>query len=290
MKLALKIKRQAINAYAKFGTLPYICGIRSVNSLYLPDFLGIGPPKTGTTWLCENLRCHPDVYISKEKEVHYFNRDFHLSLRFYSDKFKAGANKIKGEITPEYYKLSLARIRFIHTIMPHVKLILLLRNPIEQAWSHAVMNLSLSANRELESIDELEFYKHYEASSIFARGGYVGIIENWWSVFPPEQLYIGLYEDIKNQPKKLLKEVFDHIGVSSDVDWSVFPYSNVIIPPVGYKYRNYDRTRGVKVNGYINTKHSMPAKHEDFLKEMYRHDIESLQIILKRDFSNWLCS
>ncbi|MDH4232796.1 MAG: sulfotransferase domain-containing protein, partial [Nitrospirota bacterium] len=273
----------------KLDKVMYAHGLRSSRTLCLPDFLGIGPPKTGTTWLSENLRCHPDIFISQEKEIHYFNRDFHRGLRFYSEKFEAGGGRVKGEITPEYYRLPLERIKFISAIMPKVKLLILLRNPVDRAWSHAVMNFTL-ANKSISDADEKTVCKEFENQPLFKLGGYAQLLKAWCSIFPREQLYIGLYDDIKIQPRELLARVFGHIGVTSNVDWSLFPYNDVIIPPVGEEYRNYDKRRGVKVKGYKGTRHSMPDVYRDRLKNMVRRDIELLRENFGLDVDRWLTS
>ena len=71
----------------------YSLGIRSSRSLCLPDFLIIGAPKAGTTWLSANLDCHPQIYMARNPdcidptEVRYFNGSFRLPLTFYSNLF-----------------------------------------------------------------------------------------------------------------------------------------------------------------------------------------------------------
>jgi hypothetical protein len=273
--------------YGKLDKLAYLRGIRSTVGLNLPDFLVIGPTKTGTTWLYENLRCHPEVYMSEKKEIHYFDHHFHKSLRWYSDNFKKGNNKIKGEITPAYYSLSSTRINFIKTIIPDVRLILMLRNPIDRGWSHAVMNFT-SKNKNIEEAAESEVFEEFKKQPFFTAGGYSGILDTWYSYFPRKQLYIGLYEDINSRPQKILGEIFSHIGVSTTVNWSIFPYDKVIIPPVGKKYENHNKSRGVAVKGYKNTKFSMPDHYRDHLKDIYRKDIESLQKNFGCEIVDWL--
>lgn len=287
MRYALRIAQSIEKGYGRLDKFTYTRGLRSLVGLPLPDFLGIGPTKTGTTWLSENLRCHPGVYICKEKEAHYFNHKFNKSLRYYADKFRDGINKVKGDITPEYYGLPIEKIRFIKTIMPNVKLILFLRNPIDRGWSHAVMNFSLR-NKKIQEVTESEVVSEFKKQPLFRLGGYTGILDAWYSVFPASQMYVGLYENIKVRPMKLLQEVFMHIGVSSNVDWSLFPYNEVIIPPVGIEYTNHDKSRGVTIKGYRNTSFSMPTRYKECLREMYRHDIESMQKMFDGEITKWL--
>ena len=96
----------------------YSSQLRSASKLTLPDFLGINAQKSGTSWLAKNLRYHPEIFVSKEKELHYFDRNYHRSLRHYGKHFLAGRNQVKGEITPAYAILEPKVIRFIQTLMP----------------------------------------------------------------------------------------------------------------------------------------------------------------------------
>ena len=230
-----KMARRFVNIFKRF-MLPYAYAEKQISArimrtnanLYLPNFLGIGAQKASTSWLYENLRCHPELYLPESKELHYFDWNFFQSLRFYSAEFEPGCHKVKGEITPGYSTLSLGRIRLIRALMPDVRLIFLMRNPIDRAFSQALMNLVNLPNREFKEVDESEFYSHFTAKRSVKRGNYLTILDNWLSVFPHAQLYVGSFEDIANCPQKLLGEVFAHIGVSQEVDWSSFPYRRVI--------------------------------------------------------------
>ena len=70
-------------------------------------------------------------------------------------------------------------------------------------------------------------------------------MNRWLSRFPTEQFFVGFFEDISKQPKKLLNNVFKHIDVLCDIDWKLLPYNKVIIPPSGPKCRGHDTGRGV---------------------------------------------
>ena len=120
----------------------YGCGLFSTRSLRLPRFMGIGAHKAGTSWLHVNLQAHPQLFLPRQKELHYFDSYFHSrTLRFYSGQFESADAKIRGEITPAYSILSPKRIRFIRKIMPDVRLIFIMRNPIDRSWSAALMDL-----------------------------------------------------------------------------------------------------------------------------------------------------
>lgn len=250
----------------------YAHGISSTGRLCLPDFLGIGAQKAGTTWLYRNLTHHPEVYIPQEAihyDLHYFDLNFHRSLRFYANKFRAGRDKVKGENTPAYGVMPVKSIRFVRAVMPDARLILMMRNPIDRAWSHALMGLVARTSRSPEEVKETEFYAHFQSKRSLERGDYLSILDGWLSLFPRDQLYIGFFEEIAHRPQNLLSKVFAHIGVSSDVDWSSFPYDQVV-------------NRGPTI--------PMPAKYRDFLERMYCQDIEILYQRFGAPVAGWRCS
>ena len=238
----------------------YSFGIRSTKSLCLPDFLIIGAAKAGTTWLHENLDCHPQVYVARRPgmhdptEVRYFTQSFRLPLTYYSNLFLPGKDKIKGDKSPGYCTLSAFRIRFIRSIMPSVRLIYFMRNPVERAWSHALMNLVRFDGKKVEEVLPSKFYDHFVRSK--EHGLYGATVDRWLRVFPEEQLYFGLYEDIASDPIRVLRDVCEHIRANTDVDWERFPYRRVV-------------NRGQRV--------PMPDEYRRYLEEMYREDIARLE-------------
>ena len=221
----------------------------------LPDFLGIGAQKAGTTWLHENLRSHPELYLPEAKELHYFDWNFHRSLRFYSGHFRAGAGRVTGEITPGYSILPPTRIALIRDLMPDLRLLFLVRNPIDRAWSQALMNLVSRDNRRCEDVSEDEFRRHFRSARSARRGDYLRTIDDWLAHFPQEQLFVGFYEDFSARPRELLADVFRHLRVSTDVDWTAFPYHRVVF-------------KGVRA--------PLPTHLRAELVEMYRDDLRRL--------------
>ena len=205
---------------------------RAADRLPLPDFLGVGAQKAGTTWLWENLRRHPEIFVPDKKELHYFDNKFDQSLRYYTRRFEEARGRIKGEITPAYGILPRERIGFIRAIMPRLRLIFLMRDPVERAWSQAVMDLVVRSGRALDEVPESELLAFLESERSVNRGLYCGMLDNWLSSFPSEQIYVGFFEDIRERPRELMSEVFAHLGVSCDVDWGSFPLQRVILPSV----------------------------------------------------------
>lgn len=194
--------------------LKYMVGLEDSKALILPNFLCIGAQKAGTSWLYKNLRLHPEVFIPENRYIHYFDRHFNKSLKSYSDNFKLGENQTKGEVIPGYGLIKCNRIRFVHKIIPELKLIFIIRNPIERAWSHAVMGLVKDKNRKIEDVSEDDFIQHFHSKLSKTKGNYIKIIDNWTKIFPKEALFLAFNDQILESPEVLLKNIFHHIGVS----------------------------------------------------------------------------
>lgn len=281
----MNLRRKIITAISHLEKPLFARGILPVKYLYLPDFLGIGTMKSGTTWLYENLKHHPEIYLPEEKETYYFSFKFyHHPMVSYSRKFKDGAGLKKGDITPGYSIISKDRIHFIRRIMPNARLILLLRNPIERSWSEAYMNLVVKPKRSFESINEDEFYNYLGQGQCYERSNYVQIIDNWLSEFPEDQLLICLNDEIKASSKELLGKVFDFIGVTRDIEWEKLPYNKIIIP----KYENYGGVhRGQVVDQHSPTDKSIPYKYRVFLDELYKSELDKLIRLYNLPVEHW---
>lgn len=262
--------RRAIQQLKAGLTFPekwiYAKGLRSPKHLALPDFLGIGAQKAGTTWLYEMLRRHPELYLAEPKEVHYFDRRFHRTLAYYTRRFNAGRHLVKGEVTPDYATLPLERVRFIGQVMPRLKSIYLIRNPISRAWSQAQREVLRARRRSFHEVDPEEFYRHFRSPESRAHCAYSKNLARWRSVFPREQIFVGFTDEIRDSPRELLRRIFRHLGVSTEVDWDRFPVHEEV------------NHRG---------KVPMPPEFRDFLTQMYTPEIERLVQEFGDRISHW---
>lgn len=203
-------------------------GTLDVSRLTLPDFLGLGAPKSGSTWLHHNLDRHPGVFVPPEKELHYFCHFHHRSIRWYAGKFRAAGDRVRGEITPNYASLRPSLVDEVADLMPDVKLLLMVRNPIDRAWSHAQMNLARQQNRAVDAVPHAEYIAHFRSSHSIESGDYTTIVDRWSRRFERDRFWIGGYDEMVESPKELLTSVFGFLGVATDVDWSAFPIETVI--------------------------------------------------------------
>ena len=120
----------------------------------------------------------------------------------------------------------------------------------------------------LEDIPEDTLYRHFTSRRSRQRGDYIRILDHWLEIFPREQVYIGFFDDIVERPRELLGEVFRHLGVSDNVDYSAFPYQKRINKGVGVQ---------------------MPERCRAVLSDMYRDDIERLYERFGERVAAWRC-
>jgi hypothetical protein len=249
-------------------------GLRRIEPASLPRFLGIGAPQSGTTWLHENLRCHAELWLPRRKEIHFFDRNFHRGPSWYAAHFRDSGDRLAGEITPSYGALSHRRIRDVRELLPEVRLIYVLRNPVERAWSRARRRFARTGGDPRRAPD-LAFLQALEAEQSIEPGDYepgvmkgdhARILDHWLAEFPAERLLVVRFEDVSARPRALLAAVFRHLGVSADVDWSALPWQRVVNrnPPA-----------------------PMPSDCRAFLEERYRSGVEALQQRLGIELASW---
>ncbi|MEO8955645.1 MAG: sulfotransferase domain-containing protein [Ktedonobacteraceae bacterium] len=224
----------------------------------LPDFLVIGAQRGGTTSLYHYLQAHPCIGPASTKEVHYFDRRFNKSLTWYQGHFPTRVEKyhtqhlsgqtfLTGEATPCYLFYPHAPKRVAQTL-PHVKLIVLLRNPVDRAYSqyyhaldHGFATLSFEeaiereeerAARERTMILQDEYYYsiEYMERGYLSRGMYVDQLQAWMKLFPREQFLILKSEEFYTDPASTIKQVLDFLNVSAtdlQISKEVYkPYNN----------------------------------------------------------------
>lgn len=194
------------------------------------DFIGIGVQKAGTTALYHYLSKHPGISMSEPKELHYFsNPEINFQIEEqnnyidYHKYFEWNREKLRGEITPRYCYSEIA-IPHIYKYNPLIKLILILRNPIERAFSH--WNMRISKNQINSSFlnciraDILRYkfkekFGQYCEDDFVRRGCYSEQIDRIFQYFPQEQVHIIKYEDFRANQKKGLIDLFNFLGLDS---------------------------------------------------------------------------
>ncbi|MFP4190125.1 MAG: sulfotransferase, partial [Candidatus Woesearchaeota archaeon] len=164
--------------------------------------------------------------------------------------------------------LNRKKIQSIKDHMPDVKIIISLRNPIYRDWSAAMMHLVGFRMKKREKISIEEMKKELNSRSVRRRGDYIAYLKKWLSVFDRDQVLIILYDDIRDNPKYVLKRIFSHVGVDASVDSQKYPLHKII---------------------HSHPKVPMPDEIHSMLRERYKEDIEELYELLKdKRILNWL--
>ena len=181
----------------------------------LPDFLCLGAPKCGTSWLHELLESHPDVFIPGElKEVHFFDQRFEKGLDWYAGFFESATNghRVIGEITPNYLYTDPNRIKSCESVQ---RLVIIYRDPVERCISHYKFRMRLDNYNG--SFDE--FLVDYPEAIDWSRYG--RHFQRYLEVFSRNQFLILSFEDSTKDLDLTKQQLAHFLGL----DVSKFPAS-----------------------------------------------------------------
>jgi hypothetical protein len=194
----------------------------------LPDFLIGGAPRSGTTWLYRLLERHPDIYMAKpvSPEPKFFLVDslYEQGLAYYSARWfqSAPSHVLAGEKSTDYLESAAAAARMARDL-PRAKLIFVLREPVERAYSNYLwtsMNgfetedfataLRLEDRRERELPESLKFARPF---SYFSRGLYADLLSEYFSRFPREQILVLSFDDLVASPAATAEKLHGFLEV-----------------------------------------------------------------------------
>ena len=193
-----------------------------------------------------------------------------LNLRndqWYESLFNLGAGKKIGEVTPEYSILNEDSVAHVHQLMPNTKIIFMMRNPIQRAWSHAVKKLVRDRGRKLESVSEAEFINHFDNSSSRTKSNYLRTIEIWKKYYPESQFMTIFYEEVTDCSQELLTRVFNFLDVEV--------YQKCL-------KKAFQKTKNSSNPGYI------PPNLANHLAHKYYEEIKQLNKYFYRYTFTWL--
>ena len=213
-----------------------------------PDFLIVGPQRTGTTWLFRNLNKHPQIYMPGGKEIYYFSfvgdslkklpdmdtmsKELAWYLQFFEET-AAGrdmrqqqcqadfgedyAPAVRGEASATYAAgISDEVLADLSVLNPALKVILIVRHPYERAWSHVKKDLNLDGDVGLDELDEDLCRRQLGGAYADACSRFSTIIDRWTAALAPDHLFVGNFEDIQACPGDLLVRIFRFLGIRDD--------------------------------------------------------------------------
>ena len=235
----------------------------------LPDFLIIGAMKCGTTSLHYYLNCHPEISMSTEKELDFFieNRWRKKGVDWYKSQFK-GTARIYGEASPNYsnYPKWKGIPQRIYSLKPDLKLIYVLRDPIERMISHYIHNYD--HGRENLSFPEA-IINHQDY--VF-RSSYYLQLAQFLEYFSSENILIITTEELSNFPQKTLESVLSFLNVSEDT--SMIPYQKTLHTSV-YKRRKNKLGNAIAKTQLMKQISSLPPFFRENIKKLIYYPFSS---------------
>lgn len=176
-------------------------------------------------------------------------------------------NGYKGEISPSYSILEEKDIRRMYKLAPNAKLVFLLRNPIDRAWSHYRFAKEKNFIKFPTSIENhSSVIKFMEDEEQVLRSDYLRTMENFSSIFPKNQILICFYDSITDNPELLMRNILEFICEDNSITYS---YSNLS--------KIYNKSTFIKC----------PKNIEDYLKEKYHNQIKTLADQYGGYFNKW---
>lgn len=301
--------------------------------MVLPNFLIIGAPKAGTSSLYYYLKQHPQIYMCREKEPHFFSlENSEINFKGPGDRkrYRNAVTKFEdyvklfdsvtdetaiGEASTTYLSSPQAPER-IKNYLPQVKLIAILRNPVDAAYAsflhlirdgdENIADFAVALQQEETRIaNNWDGIWHYQQ-----RGFYYSQIKPYFELFNREQIKIYKYEELKDCPERLLRNILQFLNVEdqylpdTSIKYNVsgMPKNlalnklmskpnyiktaiNTVLP---WKLRKAiaNRIKTWNYNQYQKPELSIEIRHQ--LIKSYQDDIIKLQDIIEIDLSNWI--
>lgn len=289
--------------------------------MILPNFFIVGAPKAGTTSLYHYLDGHPDIYMSNPKEVNFFSseeierqklyyKDFKvLSLEGYGKLFfQANGRKAIGEASVSYLFYREVPLK-IKKLVPDAKIIILLRDPAERAFSHYLMDLRLgytdldfydivfrspqNRGRKIET-----FYQQY-----VELGFYYGQVGRYIDEFGASNVKVILSEELRENGPEVIRDLYVFLGVDESFQPDVATeHNSFTMPRNGFVKLFYtsDPVRKVfrsalpeklqsffRKNLFTGIQPNMSDKVKTHLRALYRNDLEKLEKLIGCDLRKW---
>jgi hypothetical protein len=290
----------------------------------LPNFLIIGANKAGTTSLHRYLDQHPDVYMSPVKEPSFFAPAVHrphagprlttgtATLEEYTALFDGVANETAVGEASTIYLTDEDAPELIRATIPDAKLIAILRNPIDRAFSDYCMHLDWGVEdlsfadaiaSELDcSVAGLSWHRRYVEYGFYGRA-----LTRHLQFVDRGQIRVYLYDDLRRDSAALMRDLFAFVGVSNSFKPDVGARYNVARHPPRFRTlerllrsrpvratveRALPRATVGRMKDYVRRKNSVrpefPSEVRQRLIDLYRDDVALVGQIINRDLSSWL--
>ena len=177
-----------------------------------PNFLVIGAPRSGTTWISRSIMQHPSIFVPRAKEIHYFDANYSQGSDFYEENFHPIADESAiGEVTPDYLASEECPSR-IRRDLGEIKLIVSLRNPVDRLYSRYWNTEGKFTKRTGKTFEQ----RIEEVPSWVSEGYYDIHLERYFSYFSRTNILVLLYDELEIAPAEFLRKIFRFLGVDED--------------------------------------------------------------------------
>ena len=271
-----------------------------------PDFIFIGPGRSGTTFVYHYLNEHPNVYLAKDvKEINYFTDYFEKRGESWYQSFfsESGSEQISGEISNMYfYDLSVPKK--IKSTVPDAKLITILRNPYERVISAYQYRLSVGEIADISFDDAL-----LKFPDLIEQNRYYSLLSEYYRYFEPDQIHVLFYEDLKQDSYKFLDQINKILGIE-EMDYSfgensknsrkgprfkkltkvIRKVSDVLKEYQLYKIHSFFKNNALIrkiVFRKVNQATVVSDSSKKILQSNLQGEIDKLSELLNRDLSSW---
>jgi hypothetical protein len=286
-----------------------------------PNFLIVGTGKAGTTSLHEYLGQHPQIFMSRNKEPHYFVKGYGVEKwEDYLGLFKDAANKDAVGESSTLYLYCEESPAWIKRSLGDVKIIILLRNPAKRAFSlygwmvregyEDAETFAEALEREPARLNDPNFRQNcpqfYPDYLYYTTGLYYEQVRRYFDIFGRDHVRVYLFEDFIKQPFSICRDVFSFLGVQTDFT-PKFEVHNEGRIPASVRRQYWLRTAAERQFAWIprklrknliygmmernvrrGRKPEPDAEVQAALTKRYRDNITKLANLLNQDLSRWL--
>lgn len=277
--------------------------------MVLPNFILAGAPKAGSSTFFEIIRQHPEIYMSEVKEPFFFDFNYQKGISWYEDFFKSHqGEKMIGEATVWYMRWPSVPQR-IHQIIPNVKLLFILRNPIERAFSNYLMDLQgghYTPDQTFGYVIRNEKQVPNLNRTIVSAGFYYEHLQRFEQYFDRSQMLVMLYDELKRDLRSVERRVYEFLGVDPRFqaklarDYMVGSFlrnsellslASKSLPPFKLLWKNSRHFRSLfykSFNSYAKRKRNVMSEPDrNYLRGVYAEPNRLLAEYLGCDLSHW---
>ena len=275
-----------------------------------PNFFIVGAPRAGTTSLYEYLKNCENVFMSPIKETYFFSPNVNMNLilskpvkdqKDYQKLFhNVKTEKAIGEATPSYL-WDPDSAKLIHEKIPKARIIIMLRNPIDRAFSHYLWLVSLGKENLSfsEAIKKSLSAKPDFSGRIIDGGMYSNQIQRYLDEFDQKQIKIIIFEEFLKNPKLIVEDILNFLDIDSNPP-EIFKAFNSYVEPRGKLAKSMIQNKflqklgtslpqtiasqATKILDKKAVKPKMSESNMKILKNIYSEDVKNLKSILNKDF------